>query len=530
MRFLGVAGTSIGAIVAALIAVGYTSDELFALDGRVPAGVLDIDPLAIIDQDDWREIEALWKSVASFAARPRACLHEKVINLWLRQLPLVWRHRRILARLIGSYGMTGTGGLVAWLDRLLAAKVAKAAPDRVRFKHIAMPLRVVAADLTAGTTRMFGGAADADLSVADAVAASACYPGVFTPVALGDGLFVDGGLVSNLPAWVFDEERGADPGFVPTFGIRFVDASVEALAGRRDPADFLRFGRRLLDVAVSGASQLESRGIDDYYPVDLAVDVPTLSFTGLRERAPLMIEQGQRDVRRFFETTVGPQDPERIRRILRVVMLTLRRRLALGGRMRAYVLMRLPGGGRSRVFYSAGMEEDADDRMIMDLCDPGPAMSFVRREPVLVQYKSSSAAAGGARAKYERALRPSFVASAYAIPIFDDAGQWLVDDPGARDEPYASLVFDADRDLRSVVLDQQVEDLLAGVAQLVGEYVRDRRRDRPARQPTWPEDVQTGWQTIADGACLVSVRKIRDPSDQPDTPDLIDTIERTLSR
>jgi NTE family protein len=530
IRFEGVAGTSIGAVVAALVAVGYVSDELYAVDGRSPAGVLDIDPLEVIDESDWREIEAFQASVARFAARPMARLRDKLLNLWARQVPLSIRHRRIIARLTASYGMTGTEGLVAWIDRLLAAKVrATPAGVRVRFRDLVMPLRVVAADLVTGTTRIFGGTADADLAVADAVAASACYPGVFRPVAIGDGLFVDGGLVSNLPAWVFDAERGGDPGFVPTFGIRFVDAEVRSSGGRRGPSDFLRFARRLLDTAVSGASELESRGIDDYYPVDLAVDVPTLSFSGLRERAPAMIERGRLDVLRFFETTVGPQDPARIRRVLRVVALLLRRRLGVAGRVRAYVLMRHAAAGKARVFYSAGMDEDADDRMVLDVGDPGPASPLLMREPVLVRYRELALSSGGPHAKYERALRPSSVVAAYSLPIFDDAGQWLVAVPAEREEPYACLVIDAEEDLRPLVLSQEVEDLLAGVAQLVGEYVRDRHRPRPAKAPARAEDPASGWERLTSNeSCLVSARKRRDPSDRPGTLDFVAAIEREL--
>ena len=408
--------------------------------------------------------------------------------------------------------MTGTSGLVSWLDRLLVAKRAPGPSGRVRFGDLELPLRVVAADLVTGTTRIFGGPGDAGMPVADAVAASACYPGVFAPVALDEGLFVDGGLVSNLPAWVFDAERRGDPGFVPTFGIRFVDGGVDAVGGRRGPSDFLRFLRRLMDTAVSGAFQLESRAIDDFYAVDLAVDVPALSFTGLRARASAMIERGRQDVLRFFETTVGPQDPERIRRVLRVVAVIMRRRLGLDGSVRAYVLMRVPAGARARVFYSAGMERDADDRMVLEMGDPGPASPLLRREPVLVRYRALTEAPGGPHAKYERALRPESVVSAYSIPVFDDPGQWLISDPAGRDEPYATLVLDAEDDMRAAVLDQTVEDLLAGVAQLVGEYVRDRRGPRLPRAASPAEDPGSGWHVISEGGgCLVSDRKLRDP-------------------
>lgn len=501
------------------------------MDGRVPAGVLDVDPLEVINGADWREIEAFGAAVAAFADRPMHRLWDKIVNLWLRQPKLAFAHRRILARLARDYGMTGTAGLVLWLDRLLAAKRKPGTSGRVRFADLRLPLRVVAADLVTGSTRIFGEPEDAEMAVADAVAASACYPGVFAPVALGEGLFVDGGLVSNLPAWVFDAERRGDPGFIPTFGIRFVDVGVDVASGRRGPADFLKFLQRLTETAVSGASQLESRAIDDYYPVDLAVDVPTLAFTRLSAADKArMIERGRLDVLRFFETTVGPQDPERIRRVLRVMAIVMRRRLGLKGQVRAYVLMRIPVGARARVFYSAGMERDADDRMVLEMGDSGPASPLLRREPVLVRYRFMAEAPGGPHAKYERAMRPASVESAYSIPVFDDPSQWLVADPAGRDEPYATLVLDAEDDLRAAVLDRGVEDLLAGVAQLVGEYVRDRKRPRPARTSAEPKDPTSGWEQISEGGgCLVSIRKLRDPSDQLGTLDLVAAIELALA-
>ena len=123
ISFAGVAGTSIGAVVAALVAAGYQAADLYSMDGRHPAGVLDIDPLDVIDASDWREIEALQADVIKFASRPRNGLVEKLWNLWVRQVPLAIAHRRILARLARDYGMTTTEGLVSWLDRLLAARI-----------------------------------------------------------------------------------------------------------------------------------------------------------------------------------------------------------------------------------------------------------------------------------------------------------------------------------------------------------------------------------------------------------------------
>ncbi len=71
--------------------------------------------------------------------------------------------------------------------------------------------------------RVFGGTQHADLNAIDAAVASASYPLFFQPFPFQGSLFVDGGLVSNLPAWVFDEERLTRHKPTPTFGFRFVE-------------------------------------------------------------------------------------------------------------------------------------------------------------------------------------------------------------------------------------------------------------------------------------------------------------------
>ena len=51
---------------------------------------------------------------------------------------------------------------------------------------------------------------DQPLAIADIVTASMCIPFLFRPWKVGDKFHVDGGIVSNLPAWPFDEERELD--------------------------------------------------------------------------------------------------------------------------------------------------------------------------------------------------------------------------------------------------------------------------------------------------------------------------------
>lgn len=62
----------------------------------------------------------------------------------------------------------------------------------VRFEDMAVPLRIIATDITHGTRAIFAAG-----PVAPAVLASSAIPGVFPPVRLGDSVYVDGGSVDN---------------------------------------------------------------------------------------------------------------------------------------------------------------------------------------------------------------------------------------------------------------------------------------------------------------------------------------------
>lgn len=60
------------------------------------------------------------------------------------------------------------------------------------FEDLALPLRVIAANLSKGTREIFS-----DGPLAPALLASAAIPGIFPPVQIGESVYVDGGAVDN---------------------------------------------------------------------------------------------------------------------------------------------------------------------------------------------------------------------------------------------------------------------------------------------------------------------------------------------
>ena len=172
-------GTSAVAIVASMLAAGYSPDEMHT----------------ILNDVDFRQ----FKDGASFGRKIPNLLRKKGIyrgdNFY-----------RMMQRFMHDKGLFTFGEL----------KNPEAEPKR-RYK-----LRVFAADITRGTlvtwpddAKLYG--LDPDyLEIAWAVRTSMSIPFFFWPVKMGGSYFVDGGLLSNFPIWQFDSNRAPRH---PTFGI-----------------------------------------------------------------------------------------------------------------------------------------------------------------------------------------------------------------------------------------------------------------------------------------------------------------------
>jgi NTE family protein len=524
ISFRKVAGTSAGAIVAALVAAGYTADEL--LDPKLAEGergVLDLDPLEILDRAEYSRIRDLMRSAGrmmmprseTYTTGIRAYFHQRFIEfkrspsaMVLGQMLLLLRHSSEVRTAFRDFGLTGHDCLVAWLDRLLRDKLPGAARP-VTFGDLKMRLRVVAANLRTGCMQEFGRLDDRDLPVAPAVVASACFPFFFRPVRMGHDMYVDGGLVSNLPAWIFDVEREDNPAYLPTFGFRLVNDPLvvsEPLA----PTSMVEFLRSLVHTQLSSSRRLEERRIDDYFGINLTAEIPTLSFGDLRVRAHELVLAGRDCVERFFRENIGPQDPDYMSWVLRAAVGELKAEYEWRDRVRASVILPIGDGRWASTVYSAHMENDGDDRLRVRLDGYGIGACLRLREPVYVRRPEVDLKEAGID-KYEIAVRPADIQYSYAIPIFWDAAEWAKTNPMTRAPPLAALVIDKSERIDTLLLDEDQQDALANLAAIVGEEVRDKSLVRDVHDSNRKPNGPSGWQNVdRAGGILVSRRKVRD--------------------
>jgi NTE family protein len=205
-----VAGTSAGAITAALIAAGYSAAELDKI-------LLNI-PFAKFKDESWEDKVPLIGRGASVLFE-RGIYEGRFFEGWMREL-------------LEAKGITKCGQLID--------EDAEKAGDRYR-------LRVIASDVT--NRRMLVLPNDAEvlgidpdeLEIAYAVRMSMSIPVFFEPVVHRnertgeDHVIVDGGMLSNFPVWLFDC-KDRDPRW-PTFGLMLVEPEPKKPIGHRIAAD-----------------------------------------------------------------------------------------------------------------------------------------------------------------------------------------------------------------------------------------------------------------------------------------------------
>ncbi len=195
--FENLAGTSAGAIVASLLAVGYKAPEIEE----------------ILSNLDYRDFED--ETFMSNLGWPG-----KLISEFL------------------SYGAYKGDFFENWLADLLKAK-GKTTFGDIRYgddtldEKYRYKFQAIAADLTdrrllvlPGDLREFGLEPD-EFSIVAAVRMSMSIPLFFTPVQLSDSedtvhYIVDGGVLSNYPIWLLDDGTSNPPW--PTFGFKLVEA------------------------------------------------------------------------------------------------------------------------------------------------------------------------------------------------------------------------------------------------------------------------------------------------------------------
>lgn len=257
------AGTSAGAIIAALLAAGYKGPELKEI-------VLDLDYRKFQDKDSLQGIPLIGKALGLFIEK----------------------------------GMYSGDSFEKWMRGLLEKK------GKVKFKDISQNgqsnLKIIASDITRKNMLILPdelkgyGIDPMEFNIARAVRMSISIPFFFKPVRLywkgRVSYIVDGGILSDFPVWLFDTDKL--PGY-PVFGMRLV-APVQGrtIMGKKDFISYLIDVVRTI-LEEDDARYISNKNLVRTIPVPCG-DVSTTEFNISRERSLALFERGYKAANDFL--------------------------------------------------------------------------------------------------------------------------------------------------------------------------------------------------------------------------------------
>lgn len=473
---VGAAGASAGAIIAALVAVGYTADELF--DGtRDILGDLGLAPVDLIGRGNWSKLVQFRRSVKCLAWSVVITIIATLLVIYAQSTAIAFISKCILGLAIACgffllvslfwipwqiwhhNGLFTTTKLRETLNTLLREKLKlhyremgraeEDVPDLIRFAHLdptkvsgCCRLKIVVTDSISGQMVLFDHNTES-VVVAEAVAASAAIPFVFAPPAVSEldsgrkWRLVDGGLVSNLPAWAFrtekralEREQGGPPIPIFAFTLAAHKAAQEGEVGLIGAFSRFReiwaFLKDVVMTGIFGSQAVVQDFIDELAVFSLPSPLSTLSLDCTREEAVAAYKSGLEtagqalSMRRRTEALTQAI----LEAVLADVAAEIGQRRASAGvtfpNLRLSIVDPLDARQSAfRVTASANMDADSDDRLELDLRNDLAPRCYFSRVPVFGNVKGRNAQALW-MTKYERALVHPGIHSVICVPVFGE--------------------------------------------------------------------------------------------------------------
>lgn len=487
LEFIGIAGASAGALIASLVAVGYTASELF--DPRNPVANLltryGVTPLSLIGVREWE----VFKKAGEQALRTgKWGKRTGVLGAWLCGRSAV----RVAKEIVATGGYFTTEHVRQHLNEFLRIKLQEhhanagntiTLPERIRFRDMdpqtvpeCCSLKVIVTDISNQKLAIFDGSPEyQDVEVAEAVAASIAIPLVFKPAQIRSysraphTLYADGGMVSNLPIWVFAEEKlNFERTQMPNARVPILAFTLEGDGNVElpvSPGNTVAYVQALARSAIFGGQSVANNFVADLLPIAIPAGLGTTEFDFPLRRALDTYSQAYAVAGGKLGREIRVR-PRQIERILKSFHNDISALISPPGGPIEIDHLRIslikPFGTSSfRIVHAYNMDTDADDRLVFSHLAQGAPSAFNNKAPAFINFTGMLAAASNANmTKCEFALLRRSLHSAICLPIFEDGRTWG-QDIADRPKPLGVVSIDSDFDLAHIFQDVNALQALA---------------------------------------------------------------------
>lgn len=321
IRFQGIAGTSAGAVVAALYAAGYREEH------DIRTAMVNMPLAAFCDGFKGEPPDTSLPRLMRFLFDRQDNLlavasHLRNGLLGATRLVLSGENRKLLLdlgneldqvmpllrRFVGHWGVYDGNALTAWLDERLREginhlissqrSVTLGPRERVLFEHLPdeIDLRIIATRLDRRRSLVvYRRDRHPTMPIAEAVRQSVSIPFFFKPVHHDGAWHIDGGAASNFPAWVFGRPLHEDRDPLPILGFRLIEPiAVADAAAERTIGELAGFVGAAVHALLWAGDELQSRGVSRLHVIELDTQgVSTTNFRLSRAEQDRLFNQGK---------------------------------------------------------------------------------------------------------------------------------------------------------------------------------------------------------------------------------------------
>ncbi len=236
MNFERLAGTSAGSIVAALIAAGGSPDHISKLLMKTDLATF-LSPAVKTD--------SIYKN-------------NNIYVNFVKYIPF-GKFSPIKDILFNS-GMHSSYKIQEWLEdelkKLLVPYREKDSKGNIRFNELKIPLHIIATNLSTGLPQVWSTETTPEESVSYAVRCSCSIPFFFQAISDRDSILVDGGVVSNLPSFIFSKLLNDMPAYTKKPNI-INFRLVQNTSLSKKPNNIIEYFEKLSNAVVSGSSEVQ---------------------------------------------------------------------------------------------------------------------------------------------------------------------------------------------------------------------------------------------------------------------------------
>lgn len=269
VSFSELVGTSAGSIIAVFIAAGATPDDLES----------------IISELDFKQFLSSPIEIANY----KAPFGSKV----LKYIPI--KQFQKYHPIITHLGLYNSDKLRKWVDDKLAQLLPNIKRP-IKFKDLIIPVHVIVSDIKTKKIEVFGQAESANMDVALAVQYSCNIPIFFQPI---DLRYVDGGMLSNLPSYIFSKDVRKYFNKVLAFSLVSEEETTEI-------DSLIDYGKALLNTAIDGNLELQLSLQENVHIININTGkIRSTDFNTINEDdIKLLKSNAQKAVLNFFTNEI----------------------------------------------------------------------------------------------------------------------------------------------------------------------------------------------------------------------------------